>query len=666
MKLTRTESFTELELQAGAGADEVRAAYKRLPLQWWVPDKQPVEARQAATARFQRISAAYACLTKAGPNQHHPHHHHGPNYDSDEDEDDDFDDDYDDDYDDYDDEDEDYDDDELLEKMRMAYMFAIFEEVFGMGGGGRRGGRGAAGPFPFGSRFGFSFGAPPFPGGGFPGGGFPGGPRGGHGGGYGGGYTGSATAGVTSRSAEAATKAQAAAQEAWRRRRAGRGAAAGRDAGGSQQPQTMIQSAAVQVAAGPGWLEVELSGLPPPPPGAKEVSPGCDDLPPGVGVEYTARPHLPGGGGGGGGGGKKGKGGKEGKGGGGGGKVGKEGKEGGWFSWQRLDRGTSRVQLMDLRPAGATRPSGGPWGPSSLMTTGGQLQPKPRQQQQQQQHPRQPQQQPQQPSRQQQQPKPPQQQQPKAAAARQQQQQEEEEAEEEEQEEEEEEEAEEEEEEEDHEDVLVPNAGRRQDGGGAAQAATQGGAAQGACQAAAAAAAAQASPLGFVLTYAQPDIKNGSALVNVSALAPSITWQDEHNAVIAYNMTVVQFKHMYILALCFSAAPTITAPAQKRWSSRTSAATTIRVEDAAAPITTAEECLDAWDKQSLDVGTLCISQDADMVIMYEWTVTWRPINHAAALSSPPPPQRTARHPPRRAPPPRFRANRGMLRKRRNA
>ncbi|KAG2423059.1 hypothetical protein HXX76_015575 [Chlamydomonas incerta] len=63
MKLTRAESFAELGLQSGAGEEEVRAAYKRLALQWH-PDKQPAEAAQAATARFQRISAGYAVLSR--------------------------------------------------------------------------------------------------------------------------------------------------------------------------------------------------------------------------------------------------------------------------------------------------------------------------------------------------------------------------------------------------------------------------------------------------------------------------------------------------------------------------------------------------------------------------------------------------------------------------
>ncbi|KAG2426605.1 hypothetical protein HXX76_012921 [Chlamydomonas incerta] len=196
---------------------------------------------------------------------------------------------------------------------------------------------------------------------------------------------------------------------------------------------------------------------------------------------------------------------------------------------------------------------------------------------------------------------------------------------------------------------------------------------------------AEGAPLHFVLTFVP---LNRSTLLDATALAPSITWQDEYTAVIAYNMTVEQFNRTYVLALCFSAAPnaittdelqlTVGYNHKTAWNvssaspsiytldNSTSAATKVRVEDAAVPITTAEECLDAADQQSLDVGTLRISQDSDLVVMYEWTVTWRPVGRAAALSSPPPPQRTAsRPPPRRAPPPRFRANRGMLRNRRN-
>ncbi|KAG2425178.1 hypothetical protein HXX76_013932 [Chlamydomonas incerta] len=209
---------------------------------------------------------------------------------------------------------------------------------------------------------------------------------------------------------------------------------------------------------------------------------------------------------------------------------------------------------------------------------------------------------------------------------------------------------------------------------------------------------AEPGPLDFLLTYVLYDSPSWNAIANFSALAPSITWRDEYTAVLAYKMTVQQYSAPYLLILCVSAAPTIDAEAlgftidrnhrtlRNAFSAspsitrldNSSDSSTIRMGDAQLPITTAEECLDNNRGHSLPVGIISSLPNANMIIMYQWTVTWRPINHAAALSSEPsaaaahrqqapsPPPRPAAAPRRRAPPPRFRANRGMLRNRRNA
>ena len=51
--------YAVLGVSSAASADELRAAYRRLALEWH-PDKHPGSA--AATARFQAVAAAYAVL----------------------------------------------------------------------------------------------------------------------------------------------------------------------------------------------------------------------------------------------------------------------------------------------------------------------------------------------------------------------------------------------------------------------------------------------------------------------------------------------------------------------------------------------------------------------------------------------------------------------------
>ncbi len=54
--------YAELGLQHGASADQVKAAFRRLSMEWH-PDRNQ---SPGALARFQRISAAYTKLTKGG------------------------------------------------------------------------------------------------------------------------------------------------------------------------------------------------------------------------------------------------------------------------------------------------------------------------------------------------------------------------------------------------------------------------------------------------------------------------------------------------------------------------------------------------------------------------------------------------------------------------
>ncbi|GLI62357.1 hypothetical protein VaNZ11_004975, partial [Volvox africanus] len=60
MKLTREQALAELGLQEEATEDEIKKTYKKLALQWH-PDKN--SDKEAATVRFQMISAAYARLS---------------------------------------------------------------------------------------------------------------------------------------------------------------------------------------------------------------------------------------------------------------------------------------------------------------------------------------------------------------------------------------------------------------------------------------------------------------------------------------------------------------------------------------------------------------------------------------------------------------------------